>query len=207
MAEKEKEQDAEEQEPKKKKKGKLPVILVLALLLGAGGFFGMKMRGGEAKDVERVVELGEIEQLDEFLVNLSDPNVYVRTDIALHFAKDFDRTQLPPLMPPIRDAINLKLKSTSLAQVSKAEGMLRLKAEIAGVINVVLLEAAEAGKKTKKEEPAAASEGKLTPDPRDAKDPKEPAPPPEPEADKIPDGWDSAKGPVLKVYFVNFATQ
>jgi flagellar basal body-associated protein FliL len=183
----------------KKKLGKLPIVIVLTLVLGAGGFFGMKARDGGGSQEKPPAALGEIQQLEEFLVNLSDPNAYVRTDIAFHMVKDYDIAKLGFYMAPIRDAINLKLKATTLAQVSKPEGMMRLKREMAETVNRVLLEA---------EANEAAGKGKAKPKEEEkSSEPGDDGKRAETEPKKIPEGWDSAEGPVLKIYFVSFATQ
>jgi flagellar basal body-associated protein FliL len=162
---------AEAQPPKKKRKrGKLPVLIMLVAVLAGGGFFGMKVRGGSAPPKP---ELGEVVPLAEILVNLKDPNTYLRTEIS------------------VRHRIILILTSKSIREVRSVDGKLALTREIASRINELFPgpTAKPADSKARKNE-----------------DMKEPAA--EKAAPKLqnPD-WDSDTGPVLKVYFTNFATQ
>jgi flagellar basal body-associated protein FliL len=166
----------------KKKKGKLPVFIALAVVLGSGGFFAMKVRGG-AKPAPKT-ELGEMVQMEEFLTNLADKNAYVRTKVALHTSKGFKAETLAKNLAAVQDAINMELSRRSLGQVASFEGKAELKRSIAASVNKILSEA----------------EAREHPD-------KKPEGEPAAEDAKPPEGWDSAKGPVLKVYFVSFATQ
>ena len=168
----------------KKKKGKLPVVIVLALVLGAGGFFGMKMRGGEAAKPK--TELGEIIEIkDEFLSNMAERNTYVRAKISLQVKKGFDKGKVEKELAPIQDVINMKLQGTSVRSVSTPDGLRKLKQELALDLNKLFEE------KPAKKEPV---EG----DDDEKEKPKKP---------KTPEGWDSAEGPILKILFVSFATQ
>jgi flagellar protein FliL len=180
---------AEAQPPKKKRKrGKLPVLIMLVAVLAGGGFFGMKVRGGSAPPKP---ELGEVVPLAEILVNLKDQNTYLRTEISLHLNKSFDKTQLEAKMDAVRHRIILILTSKSIREVRSVDGKLALTREIASRINELFPgpTAKPADSKARKNE-----------------DMKEPAA--EKAAPKLqnPD-WDSDTGPVLKVYFTNFATQ
>jgi flagellar basal body-associated protein FliL len=190
---------SEEAKPEGKKKGgsKLPVVLVLGLMLGAGGFFGMKMRGGDAKPKKPEVKLGKEKpaELKEFLVNLADRGVFCRTEIALGTAEGADPKLIEDHEGPVRDAINLCLKSKTLAQVSTVEGLKKLKREIAADVNEALAPFDANAEKGDKGDKADKSDSKKT----EAKK----------EADSKPEhpDWDSDTGPVLKVYFSSFATQ
>jgi flagellar FliL protein len=170
----------------KKKGGKLPILIALVAVLGGGGFFGLKMKSGGKKD-EPKIELGEIVTTREFLANLRDPESYVRTELAFHLRKDFTKETFATLEPGVRDAVNLILSSKTERDVASLEGKNKLKREIADAVNEVLL----AGGQEHKQGPPQEGEGE--------EEPIEPAP--------IPKGWDSADGPVLKVYFTSFATQ
>lgn len=182
MSEKEEAKPAEEAvEPPKKKKGKLPVLIALVAILGGGGFFAMKLKGG----AKPKVELGEVVQLQEILVNLKEPNTYARTDISFHLAKGFDKTKLEAKIDAVRDAIILSLSSKSLSQVRTMEGKLAFKKEIAASVNGLLADAAHPPAK------------EAAPKPKDG----------EKKPDEAHADWDSPTGPVLKVYFSNFATQ
>ena len=76
--------------------------------------------------------------------------------------------------------------------------MRKLKRELAEEINKLLAEHEEKKEKDDKEEDSEDKEEKK--DKKDKKEHKE-------EKVEIPEGWDSAKGPVLKVLFVSWATQ
>lgn len=166
--------------PVKKKKSKLPVILALVAVLGGGGFFMMKGKGPKPKPV---VKLGPISDIkDEFLVNLRDSGGnYLRVAVSLQFAEGTKAEEVEKSMSSMQDIINSRLRSKSLAEVRTLDGTRQLKHEIAADINAVLDD--------KKDEKRAGD--------KDKKDPEE----------KLPDGWDAAKGPVLKVLFRSFAWQ
>jgi flagellar FliL protein len=172
----------------KKGGGKLPILIVLALVLGAGGFFAMKMKGGGEAKAEPEVKLGKIEELDEFLVNLSGGTSYLRARIALHLAEGTKEEEIKGNLPAIRDAIILTLTNKTLREVETLDGKRKLKREIAAKVNG-LLEGLSHDESKKKEK-------------RSKKDEEEEKPA-EPEH---PD-WDSDTGPVLKVYLTDFATQ
>lgn len=177
--------------PAPKKKGKLPTIIMLAVLLGAGGFFGMKMRHkGVHKAPE--VKLGETLKLQEFLVNLGDGKTYLRTEITLHLKEgvkieDGGATEGGggPEMPIIRNAIINVLTNRHAGDISTLEGKRQLRRDIASAINEAL------------DDYGAEKTGSAPPK-IDAKAAGQPL--------KHPD-WDSDTGPILKVYFTNFATQ
>ncbi|MBV6457363.1 MAG: hypothetical protein HONBIEJF_00471 [Fimbriimonadaceae bacterium] len=187
--------------PKKKKKGKLPVILLLAVVLGTGGFFGMKMRGGGPQK-EPEIKLGEIVPLEEFLLNLRDGRTYLRTEIALHFKEGFKKEGFDKSLPAVRDGVISVLTSQSLGVVSTMEGKEKLKAELATTINGIL-ESLEPKPEVKKEHGKDKKETEGGKDKETADKAKDDAASKEP---KHPD-WQSQTGPVLKVYFTSFATQ
>ncbi len=194
------------EKPKKeeggKKKGKMPMILALVVMLGAGGFFGMKMGGGQKKE-EPKIELGETEKLGEFLVNLSDGHSFLKTEISVQLAKKGHLEEEggkkkegeaePPA--PVRDAIIAVLSSKSIEEISTPEGKLQLKKELAAAINAVAPkeEEKEKDKDKEKEKKAHKSSKKKKGD--------------EDEEEVVDETWDSQTGPVLKVFFTSFATQ
>lgn len=183
----------------KKKKGKLPVILILALVLGTGGFFGMKMRGG-GPPKEPEIKLGEIVPLEEFLLNLRDGRTYLRTEIALHVKEGFKKEELDKSLPAVRDGVISVLTSQSIGGVSTMEGKEKLKVELATAINGILESLApppekkEDHGKDKKESHDKGEKGEKDKDEPESKETKHP-------------DWHSQEGPVLKVYFTSFATQ
>ena len=194
---------AKEEAPKKK--GKMPMMIALVVMLGAGGFFGMKM-GGKKEKEEPKIELGEIVPLGEFLVNLGDGHTFLKTDIAVHVAKDQHLEEAkggghegkaePPA--PVRDAVIAVLSSQDFATITTPEGKAALKKAIAKAINAAVPHHDEKeekdgkdkkkGKKSKShDEGEGHGEGK--------------------EEEIVDETWDSQHGPVLKVYFTSFATQ
>jgi flagellar basal body-associated protein FliL len=188
---------SEEVAEKKKGGSKLPVVLVLGLMLAAGGFFGMKMRGGDAKPKKPEVKLGKEKaaELKEFLVNLAGNTGYCRVELSLATAEGSDPKLIEDHEAQVRDAINLCLKSKSLAQVGSVEGLKKLKREIAAAVNDSLntSDPAKSEDKSGKSDEKKADEKKSE----------------EKKADEKPEhpDWDSDTGPVLKVFFSSFATQ
>ncbi len=164
----------------KKKGNALPLIVALVLFVAGGGFFMMKSKGGDAPKKHEAPSLGTIEPVKEILVNLAGGGSYLKAEISLHMVKDFKKEDLDKNMPAVSDAIILCLKSKRLADIQNAGQLSALKREIAGNVNAIL---------------TADSKEKDSKDARDAI------------PQKIPDGYDSADGPVLKVYFTSFATQ
>ncbi len=189
-------------EGEKKKKGKLPVILALVAMLGAGGFFGMKLGGGNAKKEPPKLELGEIVPLGEFLVNLNDGRTFLKAEVSVQLSKtgkleaDAPKGEGKAEPPaPVRDAVISVLSSKSLNEVSSPEGKSELKREIAEAVNKAV--------ESLEPEKDKAKDGKGKEDHSAKKDEKGKEIP----AEVVDDTWDSQTGPVLKVYFTNFATQ
>jgi flagellar basal body-associated protein FliL len=189
VAEAEEEAKVVEEAPAKGK-SKFPIIVILLLVLGGGGFFTMKLRGGPAKKPEIKLSSEKPVELKEFLVNLHDRGVYCRTELALGVAEGVDPKSLDDHMSLIRDAVNLRLTSESLANVRTPAGLEKLKRQLASDINADLN-----ALDPKKAQSAGASTDKAK-----TTDPDKAAPPEHPD-------WDSDTGPVLKVYFNSFATQ
>jgi flagellar basal body-associated protein FliL len=185
-------------EEPKKKKSKLPIILILVLVLGGGGFFAMKMRGGTKAKPEIKLSKEKPAELKEFLINLRDPDVYCRTEIALGLAEGVKPTIIDEHEAAVRDAINLEITSKKLAEVNSPAGMMQLKRDIAADLNKIL---AEPDDKSADDADTSGDTPPASKEPKDAKaDASKPAAPVHPE-------WDSDTGPVLKVYFNAFATQ
>ncbi|MBS1722048.1 MAG: flagellar basal body-associated FliL family protein [Armatimonadetes bacterium] len=188
-------------EAPKKKKGKLPIIIALVLVLGGGGFFGMKMSSGGKKVVPKV-ELGETIALGEFLVNLADGHTFLKADISVQVEKGkhleegggggHEGKAEPPA--PVRDAVIGVLSSMQLRDISSPAGKAALKKLLAKAINEAVPHKEE-GKEGGKDE------GK------EHKKEKKPKKGEAEEEEVVDPSWDSQKGPVLKVYFTNFATQ
>jgi flagellar protein FliL len=175
----------EKEKGKAKKGGKLPLIAAVVAILGAGGFFGMKARGGEK---EQEVKLGQIELLEEFLVPLRGGRNYIRTEIALHMQEGFSKDTLGKNISAVRNEVIDLLSVKSVDEVSSLAGKAALRKAIAQGVNKVLTppDTEDEEDKDKKKKKKKKSEEDDEPDHPD---------------------WDSQTGPVLKVYFHNFATQ
>ncbi len=181
--------DAPTPAPEGKKKGKLPVIAIVAIMLFAGGFFGMKMKGGGAKK-EPEIKLGKIVELDEKLVNLTNETTFLRTTIGLHLKEGFEETKFKEVATAVDDAVVLTLKSKSARELESVNGLTKLKRELAAKINAAL-ESAEPPKDAKDEKKKKKKSKEEEESPEDLEHPD----------------WDSQTGPVLKVYFKAFAIQ
>lgn len=171
-------------EAPKKKGGKLPIIIVAVAVLAGGGFFMTKGKAGKAE--KPAVELGDVQTMPEFLVNLKDGTSYLRTEVALQTRKGIDKDKFDKMVPSARDAIISVLTSKSLDDVRTLEGKEKLKKEIAKAVN---------DSYDDPDSPEAAA-----PDSSTTKDKKV--------IDvHIHTDWDSQTGPVLKVFFTSFTTQ
>lgn len=194
------EEKKEEGGGKKKGGGKLPIILVLVIVLLGGGFFVMKGKGKKPK--KPPVELGEIEPMTEYLVNLKGGVTYLRMEIGVQMKKGFEKKKFEEKMPALRDAVLMILTNKSLKDVSSNEGKVHLKREICFSLNKVLKEE-EKEKKKDDEESSDESDGeKKDKDSKDGEKDKGK----EKKEEKIPEGMDGS-GPALKIYITNFATQ
>lgn len=200
----------------KKKGGKLPMIVILAVVLGAGGFFGMKMKA--PKEVKKPeTKLGKVVPLEEFLVNLSDGSTYLRTTISLHLKDGFEMEAGGKEggegkgggggeMDIIRDAVIGVLTSQSPEGVRSLSGKKKLRAQLAEAINEQLEEIESQKEAEKNGGKATEGADKKSEEGKEGKDGKEPSKEGKDEGKAHPD-WDSQEGPVLKVYFTSFATQ
>ena len=185
--------------PAGKKKGKLPVIIRLLALVGGGGFFGMKMKGGGPKKVEIKAAAETVPFDKEFLVNLNSQggNTYLRAELSLELREGYPKESLDPSMPAIKDTVIKILRSQRLQDVS-ADKTDDLQHTIAVAINKILVEHMKPEEKTAQDgfEKEAASEAKSTP-----------------KADGGSSDGDAKEsftcpaGPVLNVYFTSFTTQ
>lgn len=198
-------EEAKEAPAEGKKKGgsKLPMIVALVMFLAGGGFFMMKGKGAPApKKVEAPV-LGAIEPVKEMLVNLAGGSSYLKIEVALHMVKDFKKEELEKNKEAVTDSILLCLKSKKLTDIQSPDQLKALKEEIAENVNKIL----EAGKDPKEAEKDAEKAKDPETDKKDGEKDKSKGDEPKSDKPKMPEGFDSAKGPVLKVYFTSFATQ
>lgn len=188
------EQPKTEEAAPKKKGGKMIIIVVLVLLLGGGGFFMMK-RGGGGPPKPPEAELGTIEPVAEFLVNLADGRTYLKAEIAVHLDKNFKKEELAGNMPAVKDAIVARLRSLTPDKLRSESGMRLVRRGLAADLNKVL----QSLHKDEKAAPKAKEPGEKAGKGKEAK--------PDPKAKPKHPDWDSQEGPVLKVYFPSFATQ
>ena len=210
-----------EDKGKKKKGGKLPIILVAVLVVAGGGFFAMSKGGGDEEKKEPKIELGLVESLgEEFLVNLGDGQTFLRCEVSVQLRmkdKDNPDDHVSAADPApaddghgkggdhtysiARDAVIKVLASKTLDDITKADALKYLKREIAAELNHVLhheepSDEDESDSKEKDEDEGEDSHGddhgghvKI-------------------DHDKLDElGWDSEKGPVLKVLITDFAFQ
>lgn len=191
---------------KGKKKGKLPIIMIVAVVIAGGGFFAMS-QGKKAPEGPPPIELGAIEDLGgEFLVNLKDKRTFLKCKISVQVAKDAH------VADPVaegggehgagggtyaiaRDAVIEVLTSKDLNDLTKDDAMKYLKREIAAAINASVHhpEEEEGKSEDKKESKEEGHDSGHEPEIDHAA------------LDEL--GWDSEKGPVLRVFITEFAHQ
>ena len=181
----------------KKKGGKLPIIIALVAVLGGGGFFMTTGKKDAKKEPE--IALGKVEVLlpDEFIVNMADGQTYIRAKVALLPKEGFVAEDLKAHDAQLSDIVIRILKSTSPRDVVTDLQITKLKRKIAFEINKALHEYSH--EEPAKKETTKKKKKKLTPE--------EEAEQAAAAEEEIPEGWDSAEGPILKVFFKTFATQ
>src|SRR4051812_21187041 len=119
----------ETKEAPKKKAGKLPIIIACVVMLFTGGFFGLKLKGGKEAAKPKVVALGEVLPLEEFLVNISngsDTKTYLRTKLALQLKKDVPKEEVAKNTEMLQNAINMELMQLSVTEISSLAGKQKL---------------------------------------------------------------------------------
>ena len=141
-----------------KKKGKLLVIVIalLAVVLvggGVGAYLLMSKPAVEKKaksahkeaaaDDEEEGEADDenpvYEKLDQFTVNLSDPESHIlQTDVQLRLADTKVQEKLKVHMPEVRDALIRLLSSKTAAELATPEGKDKIGLEVQKSINEVL---------------------------------------------------------------------
>ncbi len=151
MADEEKNQ---EEEPKKKSPLKLIIILVLVLaILGGGGFFAYKkflapkpkaakqeISEQEAPPPGQLPKLGQIFDLDPFIVNLADQKEihYLKVKISLEVKGKKIVDEMNKRLPQIRDIIIELLSSKTFEELATLHGKEHLKNEIMIRLNSIL---------------------------------------------------------------------
>ncbi len=202
----------------KKKGGKMPMMIVLAAVLGGGGYFGMKASAPKEKPKEPEIELGAMMELGkEFIVNLREREIFLRATVVVQLDKNghvghgdggHAAKGATPEEIVMRNAVIARLKTLCLADLAKPDFDIRLRRLLASDINhelhlIAVADEAEKKdtKKDKKKEKDAEAHG-------------------EPhvyhalpgDLDKVDlslaenTDWDNDEGPVLRVYFTEFAT-
>lgn len=212
--------DAPAPEGGKKKGGKLPMMIVLAAVLGGGGYFGMKSSAPKEKPKEPEPTLGSMMELGkEFIINLKEREIFLRATVVVQMDKYAlvggggpakKGKGASPEEIVIRNTVIARLKTLSLADLAKPEFDVRLRRLLAADINYQLHLIAvkkeepkeetkkDSKKDKKKEEEANAKQESTAPMPGDLDKVK---------LDDIENSdWDSDEGPVLRVFFTEFAT-
>ncbi|HLO99924.1 MAG TPA: flagellar basal body-associated FliL family protein [Fimbriimonas sp.] len=200
----------------KKKGGKLPIIIAVVLMLGGGGFFMTKKKGGKVEKPAVKLAKEEIVLPDEFIVNMSDGQTYVRAKIGLRGKDGFKAESVTAHDSEVSDAIITILKSAKPQETATPKGVKGLKLKIAAALNKIFIEEEKAAhpdeghddekdkkkkkKKKKKSDEESDEHGSSGHDEESDEEEEE-------EELEIPDGWDSAEGPILKVFFKSLATQ
>src|SRR5438105_1160146 len=174
----------------KAKSPKLLIIILLAVVLAGGGFFGLKiMKAGKTAKKE-APKVGEVIELPEFLVNLSDQQTFLRTNIALGLREGAKKEELDKKMPAVKDAIVMVLTSKIPRELTSSSGKEHLKQELLYAINAAL---DPNGRRSEPEEPAVSADNNTdSPEKKSASGKKK---------------LEEKTGPVLEVYFTSFATQ
>jgi len=127
--------------------GKLPlmiiIVLVVVLVLGVGAVAFMKMKGkGHGKAAVKEEKLTPW-KLEEFVVNLADPNEvhYLKVNLVLDMAGEVaggeggEGEGGNPDEPKVRDAIIRELSKKQYAELLSEKGKDQLKAELKKSIN------------------------------------------------------------------------
>ncbi len=195
----------------KKKGGKLPIILALVLVLGGGGFFMMKGKGKEKKkEPEIKLAKAELEMKDEFTINLADGMTYARFKVAFLPKEGFQAATFDAHAGEVADAVLTVIKSTEKDKTLTEAHLTAIKLKIAAKLNKIFKEekhdeeeeedSDKKKKKKKGDDEEEDSHGKKKKSSHDEE-------PDEEDEEEIPEGWHSAKGPILKVFFKSFATQ
>ncbi len=144
----EEEKETNEEPPKKKSKMILFAIIGIVLLLAAGGGFFAYTKFMKPKPVENKEELkkvqekkiGEMVELDPFVVNLSDPRGkrYLKLKITIELAPDVTVEKVTPYMPKMRDMVIMLLTSLTFDEVMTPEGKIRIRDELFERFNLIL---------------------------------------------------------------------
>lgn len=124
------------------KSPKMLVLIMLAIVLAGGGFFGMKIMGATKSKEPAQPKVGEVLELQEFLVNLKD-KTWLKVSLALgvaegaelHAAGGGHGEGAATDDPKMRDIIIHVLTSKQLDDIISPEGKEQLKADILAKLN------------------------------------------------------------------------
>jgi len=146
-------QGEEAKEPSKKSPMKLIIIIVATVVLAGGGFVGWTMIQSEpekaapaevkssGKKPGSAVELdvGQMFQLDPFVVNLNDPGGkrYLKAKIELEYSSIEVKNELTARLPQLRDVILLHLSSKSMEEIQSTDGKIELRSSLIMRINQI----------------------------------------------------------------------
>jgi flagellar protein FliL len=143
--------EAPESEPKKGFPLNIIIIGILAVCLIGGGlyvwkggllakFTGKKEASAEKQKEPEKSEMGEIYELDTFIVNLSGGagNNYLKVKISLELNNTELKTEFEKRLPQFRDAILTLLSSKTIIEVKTLEGKSQIRAEILTTLNQYL---------------------------------------------------------------------
>lgn len=133
---------AEAPKPEKPgKSSKMLVLIMLAVVLAGGGFFGMKIMGAAKGKEAPKPKVGEVLELQEFLVNLKD-KTWLKVSLALGIAEGAELHAAGGHSegettddPKMRDIIIQVLTSKQLDDIVSPEGKEQLKADILAKLN------------------------------------------------------------------------
>lgn len=189
-----------------KKKSKLPMIVGVVAILGGGGFFMMKSKGGEKTEKPKT-EMGtgdaSLMEMEEKLYNLADGVTYLRTTLAFQLKKGFEAEHLTKdVNGAIDDAVFMVMSTKRPTDFIGVPKIKLLKKQIAAAVNGALHQMEESKEKEKDKGKDSEESKEKDSEKGHEKESKEDTPP------KIehPD-WDSQDGPVLKVYIRALAMQ
>lgn len=151
MAEEEAKESAESSEaaekPKKKKGLLFIIIAVIVLIAAGGGFFAYTkfMAPKPAIDEEELKKkaeeaVGEMFDLEPFVVNLSDPKGkrYLKVKITLELENAAMVDKATKVVPKMRDMVIMMLTSLTFEEVMTPEGKIRVRDELFERFNLIL---------------------------------------------------------------------
>ncbi len=136
---------------------KLLLIVLLALLVVGGGAGFFLMSGGESekkgKSEDRHAEaemeaehesdlgfIGQVIDLEPFVVNLADPDQlrYLKVAIKLQLDRPQEETDFTIKLPAIRDALLVLLTSKESRSLRTVDGKMLVRDEIGGRVNTIM---------------------------------------------------------------------